>query len=226
MLGYTPLQDEHFPEVTDLMGHFANHSITAEQYAQGLGDRGFDVIHWFSDEYLEWASRTPDVKVLLTVRDNPPVWAESFSTTISALPRILQQRPYCWIQKVRNLIGPLEAMWLTQTDGQLEKYNDLPTLERAYTKHIETVKRLVPPEKLLVFNVKDGWEPLCSFLEKPMPNELFPFVNDRVVIQNFYALLRFGTWAWPVLFGLAVGLPVLLVRKCNVSFRLSHSKTA
>ena len=30
----------------------------------------------------------------------------------------------------------------------------------------------VPEEKLLIFNVKEGWEPLCNFLELPIPNDL------------------------------------------------------
>ena len=38
----------------------------------------------------------------------------------------------------------------------------------------------IPPEQLLVFEVKEGWEPLCRFLECPVPDEPFPRTNDRV----------------------------------------------
>lgn len=39
------------------------------------------------------------------------------------------------------------------------------------------VRGLVPKERLLEWTVEDGWEPLCAFLEKPVPDEPFPHVN-------------------------------------------------
>lgn len=41
------------------------------------------------------------------------------------------------------------------------------------------VRGLVPPERLLEWSVQDGWEPLCNFLDKPVPDEPFPHVNTR-----------------------------------------------
>ena len=43
------------------------------------------------------------------------------------------------------------------------------------------VKRIVPSDKLLVYDVKEGWEPLCTFLGLPVPNNPFPRVNDTQV---------------------------------------------
>ncbi len=39
---------------------------------------------------------------------------------------------------------------------------------------VEEVKRVVPKERLLVFEVKQGWKPLCEFLDLPIPEEDFP----------------------------------------------------
>lgn len=39
------------------------------------------------------------------------------------------------------------------------------------------IRGLVPRERLLEWTVEDGWEPLCEFLGKPVPNEPFPHVN-------------------------------------------------
>ena len=39
------------------------------------------------------------------------------------------------------------------------------------------IRGLVPKERLLEWAVEDGWEPLCEFLDKPVPNEPFPHVN-------------------------------------------------
>ena len=45
--------------------------------------------------------------------------------------------------------------------------------------HNEQVKRVVPAERLLVWEVTDGWEPLCEFLEVDVPETPFPHANDR-----------------------------------------------
>ena len=34
-------------------------------------------------------------------------------------------------------------------------------------------------EKLLIYNVKEGWAPLCKFLEVPIPKEPMPRSNDK-----------------------------------------------
>lgn len=39
------------------------------------------------------------------------------------------------------------------------------------------IRGLVPKERLLEWCVEDGWEPLCEFLGKPVPDEPFPHVN-------------------------------------------------
>jgi hypothetical protein len=44
--------------------------------------------------------------------------------------------------------------------------------------HNQMVMELVPKERLLVMSLKEGWEPLCKFLNKPIPDEPFPRTND------------------------------------------------
>lgn len=39
--------------------------------------------------------------------------------------------------------------------------------------------QVVPADKLLVFEVSQGWGPLCNFLGKPVPPQPFPHINDR-----------------------------------------------
>jgi hypothetical protein len=50
--------------------------------------------------------------------------------------------------------------------------------KQVYLDHVNEVKQLVPPENLLMFNISDGWEPLCNFLSQPVPDEPFPRSND------------------------------------------------
>ena len=67
------------------------------------------------------------------------------------------------------------------------------------------VKRQVPADGLLVHSAKDGWEPLCKFLEVPTPEHDYPRVNDTKTIQNDVRNLK-------LISALVIyGLPLLLV---------------
>jgi hypothetical protein len=52
-------------------------------------------------------------------------------------------------------------------------------LIKAFVAHNEAVKSAIPADQLLVFEVKDGWEPLCDFLGKPVPSDPFPRTNSK-----------------------------------------------
>jgi hypothetical protein len=47
-----------------------------------------------------------------------------------------------------------------------------------YERYNEEVKQAVPSEGLLVYEIAEGWEPLCRFLDRPIPDGLFPRVNS------------------------------------------------
>ena len=54
-----------------------------------------------------------------------------------------------------------------------------------YNNWVEEVKNTVPSEKLLIFSVKEGWEPLCKFLNVPIPEGPFPHTNDSAQMKKF-----------------------------------------
>ena len=59
---------------------------------------------------------------------------------------------------------------------------------RSFVKHNLYVESVVPKEDLLIWNVKDGWKPLCSFLGKQIPDGPIPHENktgDIEYIQNY-----------------------------------------
>ena len=74
-----------------------------------------------------------------------------------------------------------------------------------YTDSISEVKNVVPKEKLLVFSVKEGWEPLCKFLDLPMPIESFPQTNDTKMMKRTIKIIRIASYC--LVFGL---VPVIL----------------
>lgn len=77
-----------------------------------------------------------------------------------------------------------------------------------FDKWVDEVKRTVPPEKLLVFQVKEGWEPLCKFLDLPIPDYPFPNVNEKEamskVLGNVLRISYFVVYGLPLLITLAL----------------------
>ena len=69
-----------------------------------------------------------------------------------------------------------------------------------YTDWISEVKNVVPKEKLLVFSVKEGWEPLCHFLDLPTPIEPFPKTNDTKMVKRTIKTIRIASYC--LVFGL------------------------
>jgi hypothetical protein len=57
----------------------------------------------------------------------------------------------------------------------------------AYEANVAAVRTSIPPERLLVFDVKDGWQPLCTFLDRPVPATPFPRTNNS---EEFWELAR------------------------------------
>ncbi len=118
--------------------------------------------------YKELMQAYPEAKVLLSVRD-PEKWYESVASTIYQSshrdPTSLHDR------MVNGLI------WQGTFNGRFEEKDYAIAI---FQRHIEEVKRHVPPEKLLVYDVKEGWPPLCTFLGVEVPAEKpFPHLNDR-----------------------------------------------
>lgn len=135
--------------------------------------------------YRELLDVYPDAKVILTVRD-PDKWYESTLSTIyrSSYPPVGAQLGamlrFPFSPRLRQLFPIAKFIdgfiWKGLFGGRfLEKSYAL----EVYQRHIESVKEYVPKDKLLVFEAKDGWQPLCRFLELPVPNEPFPHVNSK-----------------------------------------------
>jgi len=159
--------------------------------------------------WRELAAYYPQAKVVLTVR-SPESWWKSARATIIEIGKA----PPAW---ARALIPPIRqnvemtngTVWHRVFDG---RQFDEEHAKRMFEEHNAAVKSELPPERLLVFEVKEGWEPLCAFLGKPVPDEPFPHVNDtddfKKMIRNvrsgfalFHAALGFGAVAviWALL---------------------------
>jgi hypothetical protein len=143
---------------------------------------------WPSCTYFEeLMEHYPDAKVVLTVRD-PERWHASAMETIYPTTN---EAP-AWLSWVvppfRKLVELTHAgIWGGTFDG---RFPDRAHAVRVFEAHNERVKRVVPPERLLVFRATDGWEPLCEFLGVPVPEGPYPHVNEARDIRRVVTVLR------------------------------------
>jgi len=66
-------------------------------------------------------------------------------------------------------------------DGRMHDHDHL--IQR-FNQHVSDVRESIAPQRLLVFEVADGWEPLCDFLKVPTPDVAFPDINDTEAVQG------------------------------------------
>lgn len=138
--------------------------------------------------WRELVASFPRAKVVLTVRD-PERWYASASDTILRLnePRAVDGSPLPLVPEVvarRKVIDPLLEAVLYQ--GTLSgRAADRDFAIDVFNQHVAEVQAEVPAERLLVYEVGQGWEPLCQFLGVPVPTgELFPRVNDAASFRE------------------------------------------
>lgn len=143
--------------------------------------------------YKEHMVRYPDAKVILTVRPFEKWYASVKSTIWVAGPQTLPEKLSMIaklitnprLRKVFKCIKFVKGyLWKKQFQG---RFLDKDFVEKVWNSHLEEVKSHVPPEKLLVYDVRDGWGPLCTFLGVPEPSEPLPHLNKK---ENFKTMLQ------------------------------------
>jgi hypothetical protein len=128
--------------------------------------------------WRELMSHYPEAKVILTLRDAER-WYQSISNTI--FPHVAADPDPGDAQAVlhRTMTRTLIQQ---QTFGG--RWQEREHVLSVYRHHIETVRREVPADRLLVFDAVQGWEPLCDFLGVALPEEGYPRVNSTQEFQD------------------------------------------
>ena len=135
--------------------------------------------------WRELIAAHPEAKVILTIRD-PARWYESSLATIysmrsradeSAAAGIMLRLVGFVVPAMREVAQTAnDVIWQGTFDG---RFGDREHAIRVFHEHNREVEDTVPPERLLIFDVKEGWGPLCAFLGVPVPeDEPFPHLND------------------------------------------------
>jgi hypothetical protein len=144
---------------------------------------------FFAEELI---AAYPDAKVVLMERDFPK-WYHSMSNTI-----FRSRHP--------NPIGRF-ILWLDMKETRQAAYvaqdimnaflgpqeDDYDNVKIRYSQYFDMIRQRVPKEKLLEFSLSDGYEPLCKFLDVPVPKEnvegkevtrAFPYINETSHYQD------------------------------------------
>lgn len=136
--------------------------------------------------WRELADLFPDARVLLSVRP-PQRWWASYRDTIHQL--MLRDVPS--EAEVGAEMHLLSHFGSTMTKRSFPPdYSALTEQDflAAYERHNEQVRTGIEPQRLLEFDVEQGWEPLCTFLGVPAPEEPFPRLNDRSEFRALFGL--------------------------------------
>lgn len=124
---------------------------------------------WFY--YKELAAFYPNAKVILTLRD-PDKWYESAQATV------MSDQTVGWMKE--NAPPAILKIVETATLGAAgDRMHDRDYVIGWFERHNAEVRRTIPRERLLEYEVGQGWEPLCKFLGVPVPSEPLPRLNDR-----------------------------------------------
>lgn len=129
--------------------------------------------------YRELLEAFPSAKFVLTER-NPETWADSIGSTILKLLAGRSEAP----EEMRGWLDMCAAV--IQKNGIEIDFNR-EQLAQAFVAHNEAVKKAIPADKLLIYTVRQGWDPLCNFLGKSAPDEPFPRTNNR---EEFWDLVE------------------------------------
>jgi hypothetical protein len=145
--------------------------------------------------YAELLREFPDAKVVHSIR-NRGDWYRSTRETIYQSRTVFPS----WLRRASRYVDGLIEMtdrliWQGVFHG---RFDNPDHAQRVFDEYTMRVRATVPADRLLVYDVREGWEPLCRFLGVPVPPTPFPNVNDRKTMLRqlaaLRALFRFGPW--------------------------------
>lgn len=159
----------------------------------------------------------PDAKLVLTTRD-PEKWYDSWVNTIHYMQIDSEQCPFgvrvAHGMGFNNMKNAGAMMHNVITRDAFNKDLSKQNMIKCYLEHIENVKKLCPPEKLLLFNASDGWEPLCKFLNVPIPDVPYPSLSSTIEFQRVVTFINCVGWLFTIFF---LGIPAFFRLKSSIT---------
>ena len=181
-------RQDHFPFWLDAMDEgMLEPARTRHELSGYMSGVDFPVAGW----YKELMEIFPEAKVVLTVRD-PKKWYKSVCFILQNMITLSYNWPYSWFvclagsrslckyeQKISGGIEPGKGELPPGIPGRMNEAirKGEQTAVDFFKSHRDEVCSHVHSSQLLVFDVQEGWEPLCKFLDVPVPDTPFPNIN-------------------------------------------------
>ena len=126
----------------------------------------------------------PDAKVVIVERTEDQ-WARSFEELVDGALNpvatyVLRYTDPAWLGR----INVLAQAWIEAFLGTSNLAKGKKNMRSAYRAHYATIRAKVPREKILEYKLGSGWDPLCKFLGKDVPDVPFPHRNEAKMLQN------------------------------------------
>lgn len=149
----------------------------------------------------------PDAKVICTVR-NPEAWDKSIDAIATASLQWYLRFILFPLSPMRHFPHYLDALAAGRW-GEIYNTPGKPTMHvgiQVWERHIQHLKDVVPPGKLVFFDVRDGWGPLCKALVCDIPKNIaFPHVNEQAAMESFAKeQVKQGLMRWAMILVLVV----------------------
>jgi hypothetical protein len=176
---------------------------------------------------LAFAELRPKAKVLFSVRDSEEKWLASLQALLHIMGPLRSCRPWVWIfpnlDSATKLLKTLQDFDTVEMEFPTHLSRPLPWFEEIHTNPIDSperqqawielhkkfqkeLKAKLPRDRLLVYNVKQGWAPLIPFLgikDDALAKEDFPNINDRntlKLVRKAMDLIAFAAPVWILMF--------------------------
>lgn len=130
-------------------------------------------VDWPGARYWrELVRHFPAAKVILTVRD-PDEWFDSVQATIAPFVAARETHPSPHMNAIAEMAHRTVVAQVFR-----DRLSERDVATRIFGEHIAEVQAEIPARRLLTFDLREGWQPLCDFLGVEVPDIPFPKTNS------------------------------------------------
>jgi hypothetical protein len=120
--------------------------------------------------WRELSTAYPNALVILSVRDTAETWWQSAESTILPVARLALAPDWN---------GGRDFLRLLEKFAGTIQWDNPAVLRTAYERHNAAVRATIPADRLLEWRAEEGWAPICHALGLPIPDQTFPWTNQR-----------------------------------------------
>lgn len=175
---------------------YEDSSISCDEFYEAYlnQDRAeWDQLYQSYDAAVDWTAscfykslfkKYPDAKVLLTVR-SADSWYKSIKNTMTKVVVVNDSanNPNHQRYPIRRL---MRAVAMDGIVMDPERVADEEHVKKLFYNHIEEVKAVIPADQLLIMELGEGWERMCKFLGKEVPDAPYPSVNSTAEFEKYF----------------------------------------